>query len=103
MWRRALFGSTIGSERTLTPTYTPAAADAGTTVTLTLTVSNAPCTAATATYSVNVKAKRTATAEGSKINCENGSIIKRKATSSNGTIIWTENGAGTITADTTTL
>ncbi|MFZ4740321.1 MAG: hypothetical protein ACOYLE_04075, partial [Bacteroidales bacterium] len=43
----------LTNETTLTPTYTPVAADAGNTVVLTMTVTNS-CGSATATYDVNV-------------------------------------------------
>ncbi len=93
----------ITNGTTLTPTYTSAAGDAGNAVTLTMTVSNAPCTAATANYTVNVKAQPTATAGGNQDICVGSAAIISGATSSNGTISWAENGAGTITANGTTL
>ncbi|WP_299251840.1 hypothetical protein [uncultured Cytophaga sp.] len=94
---------TLSNATTLTPTYTAAAGDAGNAVTLTMTVSNSPCTAATATYTLNVKAIPTATAGGSATICSNGTATVSGAGSTNGTIAWTENGAGTITAGATTL
>ncbi|MFZ4797764.1 MAG: beta strand repeat-containing protein, partial [Bacteroidia bacterium] len=45
----------------------------------------------------------TATAGGSQTICSNASAIVSGASSSNGTILWTENGAGSITAGATTL
>ncbi len=103
LWTENGAGSITAGATTLTPTYTPAAGDAGNTVTLTMTVSNSPCTAATATYTVNVRATPTASAGGSQTICQNGTAIVSGANSTNGTILWTENGAGSITAGATTL
>ena len=94
---------TLTNATTLTPTYTPTAADAETAVTLIMTVSNSPCTAATATYTVNVKGTPTATAGGSQTICQNSTATVSGATSSNGSIAWTENGSGSITSGSTTL
>ncbi|MEL1255691.1 T9SS sorting signal type C domain-containing protein [Flavobacterium sp. DGU38] len=61
----------LSNETTSTPTYTPAAGDAGNTVTLTMTVSNGPCvTPATATYTVIVRATPTATISGATTVCQ---------------------------------
>src|SRR5674476_553326 len=100
-WTENGSGSITAGATTLTPTYTAAAGDAGNTVTLTMTVSNAPCTAAPATYLVIVKAIPTATAGGSQTICSNGTATVSGATSSNGTILWTHNGFGSITGATT--
>jgi hypothetical protein len=102
-WTENGAGSITSGATTLTPTYTPAAGDAGNTVTLTMTVSNSPCSAATAIYSVIVKGQPTATAGGTQTICSNGTATVSGATSSNGTIAWTENGAGSITSGATTL
>jgi hypothetical protein len=102
LWTHDGAGS-ISNATTLTPTYTAAAGDAGNTVTLTMTVSNSTCTAATATYSVIVQATPTASAGGSQAICANGTATVSGASSSNGTILWTENGAGSITLGATTL
>ncbi|KAB1155727.1 fibronectin type III domain-containing protein [Flavobacterium luteum] len=45
----------------------------------------------------------TATAGGSQTICSNGVAIISGATATNGTILWTENGAGLITSGATTL
>jgi hypothetical protein len=100
LWTHNGAGSLSGAT-TLTPVYTPDAGDAGTAVTLTMTVSNSPCSAATATYTVNVKATPTATAGGSQTICQNGTATVSGATSSNGTILWSHNGAGSISGGTT--
>jgi len=103
LWTEDGVGSITAGGTTLTPVYTAAAGDAGNTVTLTMTVSNAPCANATATYSVIVNTSPTASAGGSQTICENGTATVSGASSTNGTILWTENGAGSITAGATTL
>ena len=100
LWTHNGVGS-LSNATTLTPTYTAAAGDAGHTVTLTMTVSNSPCTAATATYSVIVNGLPTATAGGSQSICQNGTATVSGATSSNGTILWTHNGTGSLSNATT--
>lgn len=105
-WTENGAGSITSGATTLTPTYTAALADAGTTVTLTMTVtSNNACIAqiASATYSVIVNPLPTAIAGGSQTICSNGTATVSGASSTNGTIAWTENGAGTITSGATTL
>jgi hypothetical protein len=52
---------------------------------------------------LNVGAAPTASAGGSATICANSTATVSGATSSNGTIAWTENGAGTITSGATTL
>ena len=106
LWTEDGAGSITAGATTLTPTYTAAAGDAGNAVTLTMTVtSNNTCGAATATatYTVNVDALPEAAAGGSQTICENGTATVSGASSANGTILWTENGAGSITAGATTL
>ncbi|MEI7594575.1 MAG: T9SS type A sorting domain-containing protein [Bacteroidota bacterium] len=101
-WTENGAGSITSGSNTLTPTYTAAAGDAGTTVTLTMTVTGCSSNAV-ATYSVYVPALPTANAGGTQTICSNGTATVSGATSSNGTILWTENGAGTITAGANTL
>jgi hypothetical protein len=100
LWTHNGAGS-ITNGNTLTPTYTPLAADAGKTVTLTLTVSNATCAPATATYALFVDPLPAASAGGSRNICQNGSGIVGGATAANGTILWTHNGDGNLTNETT--
>ena len=100
LWTHNGLGS-LTNETSLTPTYTPAAGDAGNTVTLTMTVSNSPCAEATDTYTIIVDALPTASAGGSQSICENGTATVSGATSSNGTISWSHNGAGSLTDQTT--
>ncbi len=104
LWTHNGAGS-ISDATTLTPTYTAAAADAGNTVTLTMTVSsNNTCssaTPATATFTVNVDPLPVATAGGSQSVCTNGTATISGASAANGTILWTHNGSGTLTGETT--
>jgi gliding motility-associated-like protein len=106
LWTEDGAGSITAGATTLTPTYTAAAGDEGNTVTLTMTVTStnacAPQTA-TATYTVIVEPLPTATAGGSQSICSSGTATVSGATSANGTILWTEDGAGSITAGATTL
>jgi gliding motility-associated-like protein len=103
LWTHDGAGS-LSNATTLTPTYTAAAGDEGNTVTLTMTVTStnscAPATA-TATFSVIVEALPTATAGGSETICSNGTSTVSGATSSNGSILWTHNGAGSLSNATT--
>ncbi len=107
LWTENGAGSITAGATTLTPTYTAAIGDAGNTVTLTMTVttSYASCSSATAsgTYTVNVNPLPTASAGGSQAICSNATATVSGASASNGTIMWTENGAGSITAGATTL
>ena len=102
-WTEDGAGSITSGENTLTPTYTPSAGDADKTVTLTMTVTSnnscAPATA-TATFTVNVRAIPTATAGGSQTICVNGTVTVNDASSSNGTILWTHNGSGLLSGET---
>ena len=93
----------LSDATTLTPTYTPAAGDAGKPVILTLTVSSSPCTPATAIYTIHVDGLPVATAGGSQTICMGGTAKVSGASSANGLIAWTENGAGSITSGATTL
>jgi hypothetical protein len=103
-WAHNGSGSLSG-ETTLTPTYTPVAADAGNTITLTLTVTGTgQCGAATATavYTIHVNPLPTASAGGSTTICENGSIEVSGASATNySTISWTHNGSGSLSGETT--
>ena len=106
LWTEDGAGSITSGATTLTPVYTPAPGDAGNTVTLTMTVtSNTTCTTAppaTANYTVIVEPLPTASAGGSQTICYNGTATISGATATNGTILWTHNGSGTLT-DATTL
>jgi len=107
LWTHNGTGS-ISGETGLTPTYTAATGDAGHTVTLTMTVSNTnTCSShpAVAYYTVTVTALAlpTASAGGSQSICPDGTATVGGASASNGTILWTENGAGSITSGETGL
>ena len=100
LWTENGAGSITAGANTLTPTYTPAAADAGTTVTLTMTVSNAPCLAAVATYAVQVVGAATLSAGSDLATCANsGSVaIGINASASNiQNLTWSTSGDGTFT------
>ena len=105
LWTENGSGNITNGQGTLSPTYTAAIGDAGNTVTLTMTVSStytpACIPAATATYTIMVNPIPTATAGGSQTICSNSSATISGASSSNGTILWTSNGAGAITNATT--
>ncbi len=105
-WTENGAGTITSGSNTIAPTYTPVPGDAGNTVTLTMTVTSdnvcAPRTAA-ATYTVLVDALPTATAGGTQTICSNGTATISGASATNGAILWTENGAGSITSGVTTL
>ena len=96
---------TIPDATTLTPTYKCGCWGRRHTVTLTLTVTaNSPCTStATDTYSIIVDASPTAVSGGNHTICANTSYTLQagEASASNGTIMWTSNGAGTLSGATT--
>ena len=103
LWTHNGAGS-LTNETTITPSYSAVAGDEGNTIILTLTVtSNNACgtAIATATYTVLVDPLPTAAAGGSETICSNGSAAVSGASSSNGTILWTHNGAGSLTNETT--
>ncbi|QOG03322.1 autotransporter-associated beta strand repeat-containing protein [Flavobacterium sp. MDT1-60] len=65
----------------------------------------APCNynSVCSSVTITVNALPTAIAGGSQAICSNATATVSGATSSNGTILWTENGAGSITSGATTL
>jgi hypothetical protein len=71
-------------------------------MTVTSTVACTPAITATANYTINVNPLPTASAGGSVAICSDGSATVSGATATNGTILWTHNGLGTITAGTET-
>ncbi len=102
-WSHNGSGSLSGGT-TLTPIYTPGGSDVGNTVVLTMTVtSNNSCNPATsqANYSIKVDPVPTALAGGSLTICSNGTATVGGTSASNGTILWTSNGAGSLTNQTT--
>ena len=107
-WTEDGAGSITSGSNSLTPTYTAAAGDEGKTVTLTMTVTstnNCANKTATATYKIKVDALPTAAAVGTKTICSDGSytLTSGEATATNGTISWTEDGAGSITTGGTSV
>ncbi len=96
---------TLTDETTLTPVYTANLADEGKTVTLTLTVtSNNACSTvapATATYSVVVEPLPVAIAGGSETICAEGIATVSGANAANGNLLWTHDGTGTLSEETT--
>lgn len=68
--------------------------------TYTVTV-NASCGGTPATGTMTVKAQPTASAGGSKTICYGNSVAVSGASASNGTILWTHNGSGTLSNATT--
>ncbi|MBI1836635.1 MAG: hypothetical protein HYR91_05155, partial [Flavobacteriia bacterium] len=95
-WTENGAGSITSGATGLTPVYTAAAGDAGNTVTLTMTVTstNGCVSPAPVTFSVIVNPLPTATAGGTQTICSNGTATVSGASATNGTIAWTENGAG---------
>jgi hypothetical protein len=59
------------------------------------------CTTTSAVSSVTIAPQPTAVAGGSVSTCENGSVTVSGASASNGTILWTHNGTGNLTNETT--
>ncbi|MBS4061354.1 MAG: T9SS type A sorting domain-containing protein [Bacteroidetes bacterium] len=103
-WAHNGLGS-LSNASTLTPTYNPVSGDSGNTVILTMTVtSNNACSpaTATATFTVIINPLPTASAGGTATICVNSAATVSGATFSNGTILWTHNGVGSL-SNTTTL
>ena len=98
LWTHNGAGS-LSNETSLNPIYTAVAADAGNIVSLKMNVTGSGVCGtkeATATYTINVDPLPTATAGGTTTICPNGTATVSGATSSNGTILWTHNGTGTL-------
>lgn len=102
-WTSNGFG-TISNANSLTgATYSADPSD-GPTVTLTLTAAgNGSCADVISNKTLTITQPPTASAGGSATICENQIVQVSGASSSNGTILWSENGAGTITAGANTL
>jgi len=86
-----------------TGAITPSSSTAGTyTVTYTMAAAGG-CSAQTATSLVTINAQPTASAGGVQTICQGSQATVSGASSSNGTIAWTENGSGSITSGASTL
>jgi|GEM_PF-1355084 len=98
-WYENGSGSITAGGNTATPTYTPAAGDAGNVVALTMYVDNGPCGYASANYTINVRGLATASAGTAVAMCSNDSAtnITAGAVATNyDSVLWTSNGLGTI-------
>jgi len=107
-WTFSGGAGTLTGDTTLTPTYTPVMGGAARTVVLTMTVTSVNACMpqiATAAYTINIQAAPTASISGTQSTCSNGSVTlaNGEANASNGTILWTHNGGGSISAGATTL
>ncbi len=93
----------LSNDNTLTPTYTPVAADAGNTVTITLeSVGNTPCSNVTDDATLDIIAAPTVEAGSIGDACENGSaIISGASVSNNASYTWSHNGSGSLSNDNT--
>ncbi len=100
-------GSFSPNNTTLNATYTPSTAEflAGGNITLTLTTNDpaGPCNAVADSMIITIKLAPTASAGGTQTICPTATATVSGASASNGTISWTEDGIGSITAGGTTL
>jgi len=90
---------TLANATTLTPTYTPAPADAGTTVVLRLTANgNANCLSVTDDMNLQVVAAPTANAGSNGSTCVNAAYTVSGASATNySSLLWTVvSGTGTL-------
>ncbi len=95
---------TLANSNTITPTYTPAPADAGNNVTLILTVDgNGSCAVAIDTKVLAITPAPTADAGANDETCVNAAFTVNDANVTNGaSILWTvTSGGGTLTNETT--
>jgi gliding motility-associated-like protein len=108
-WEHDGLGSIVlGAFSSLTPSYKPAAGDAGSAVILSFIVYNSNACGSpisdTADYTINVDGLPVATAGGMDTICLNASTIVSGASASHGTISWTYPvGGGSITLGATTF
>ncbi|MBS7788255.1 T9SS type A sorting domain-containing protein [Flavobacterium sp. CYK-55] len=102
-WSDGGIGGTFNpNDTTLNATWTPPANYSGS-ATLTLTTSGGSCGTTSAAKTQVVNAQPTAIAGGAQTICFGSTATVSGASSSNGTISWTENGAGSITSGAGTL
>ncbi|TSJ39111.1 gliding motility-associated C-terminal domain-containing protein [Fluviicola chungangensis] len=94
----------LANPTTINPTYTPNAGDVGNIVTLTMTVSsNNACAPAieTADFTISVQGLPTISITNSSTICSNSTATVSGVSASNGTILWTHNGSGSLSNSTT--
>lgn len=105
MWSSSGTGTFANANSLTTATYLPSSADiAAGSVTLTLTAfGNGACSNATSNKTLTLSTPPTASAGGHQVICQNGTATVSGASAANGTISWTENGAGSITSGANTL
>lgn len=92
-------GGTITNETTLTPTYTPALADAGNIVTLTMTVSNIGCGSVSDTHTISVVGEPSVDAGTDLMTCADAGALNITAGASAGgyaSVLWTSSGTGSF-------
>ena len=103
LWTTTGSGSIANATSVGAATYAPGIGETGN-VTFTLTATgNGSCANASSNKTLTLVAPPTASAGGSATICSDATSVVSGASSSNGTILWTENGAGSITAGATTL
>ena len=83
------------------PTSTVTGIPNGTSATLRWTISNNSCTPSTSDVVLYNNQSPTATAGGTQSICQNGTAYIVGATATNGTILWTHDGTGFLTDETT--
>lgn len=96
---------TLSNPATLTPSYAPIPSEAGDTITLTINVmSNNSCmpTTVSDTYTLIIDPPPTLNITTTLDTiCPNSIYLIQGVTATNGDILWTHNGTGTLTGDTT--
>ncbi|WP_415581652.1 T9SS type A sorting domain-containing protein [Flavobacterium longum] len=104
-WSSSGSGTFADANSMTLATYTPSIADynAGSVIITLTATGTAPCSDATSQKTLTLSKQPTAAAGGSQTICQNQAAIVSGASSSNGSIVWTENGAGSITAGQGTL
>jgi gliding motility-associated-like protein len=105
-WSENGQGSITNGVNSLTPTYTANAADAGNSVTLTMTVTSTnQCASAniSRTFSIQVDPLPISSGSGSTSICQGTDYTPSGFTAQYGSILWTENGQGSIISGNTTL
>ncbi|MBN2611845.1 MAG: gliding motility-associated C-terminal domain-containing protein, partial [Bacteroidales bacterium] len=104
LWTVVTGNGSLTNANTLTPTYTPVAADAGTTVTLRLTTNgNAPCASASDEMIIDIETAPAVNAGSDAETCVNLAYTVSGASASNySSVLWTViAGGGTLTNETT--